>query len=203
MRRAKPVSLAPVLVLAALWLFGAACSSEEPEARPVAAAQSTTAPAPESVSPAPASSPPTAMPALTAVPPSVIPAPASSQATAIPAPSPTIDVPPTAIPAPSATDRVPPSATAPVPTATSEPEDEGLKIVTLLPKDAIPAILDPKFLSVEEADEKLMDRMGSPDDALVLGLSINGDSRAYYIPTLSSVEIVNDTVGGQPLAVTW
>ena len=43
----------------------------------------------------------------------------------------------------------------------------------------------------------------NPDDALVLGVSINGDSRAYYIPTLSRVEIVNDSVGGQPLAVTW
>ena len=107
------------------------------------------------------------------------------------------------MPAPSATASVPTTATAPVPTVTTEPVEEDLKIVTLLPKDAIPAILDPKFLSVEEADEKLMDRMGSPDDALVLGLSINGDNRAYYIPTLSSVEIVNDTVGGQPLAVTW
>ena len=46
-------------------------------------------------------------------------------------------------------------------------------------------------------------RNDNPDDALVLGLSINGDSRAYYVPSLSAVEIVNDTVGGQPLAVTW
>ena len=171
MRRANPAYLIAIPALVALCLFGAACSSEEPESRPVAAAQHTAAPAPTS-------SPPTAMPAPTAVP-------------------------PTAIPAPSPTASVPPTATAAVPTATAEPEDEGLEIVTLLPKDAIPAILDPKFLSVEEADEKLMTRMGSPDDALVLGLSINGDSRAYYIPTLSSVEIVNDTVGGQPLAVTW
>ena len=178
MRRANPAYLIAIPALVALCLFGAACSSEESEARPVAAAQPTPAPAPENVSPTPTSSPPTATPAPTAVP-------------------------PTAIPAPSPTASVPPTATAAAPTATAEPEDEGLEIVTLLPKDAIPAILDPKFLSVEEADEKLMTRMGSPDDALVLGLSINGDSRAYYIPTLSSVEIVNDTVGGQPLAVTW
>ena len=38
---------------------------------------------------------------------------------------------------------------------------------------------------------------------LVLGLSINGDSRAYPIPMLSSHEIVNDVVGGEPVAVTW
>ena len=83
-----------------------------------------------------------------------------------------------------------------------------MEIVTLLPFDAIPAVLDPEFISADEADAKLAELRenrshGAPDDALVLGVSVNGDSRAYYIPTLSRVEIVNDTVGGQPLAVTW
>lgn len=107
----------------------------------------------------------------------------------------------------------------PAPTATAEPEEQDLEIVTLLPFDAIPAVLDPVFISAEEADAKLAEMLEErfqrnadaallkgelgPDDALVLGVSINGDSRAYYIPTLSRVEIVNDTVGGQPLAVTW
>ena len=107
----------------------------------------------------------------------------------------------------------------PAPTATAEPEEQDLEIVTLLPFDAIPAVLDPVFISAEEADAKLTEMLEerfqrnadaallkgelSSDDALVLGVSINGDSRAYYIPTLSRVEIVNDTVGGQPLAVTW
>ncbi len=107
----------------------------------------------------------------------------------------------------------------PSPTATSEPEELDLEIVTLLPFDAIPAVLEPEFISAEEADSKLAELLkdrsqrdadkalllggSDPDDALVLGLSINGDSRAYYVPTLSRVEIVNDTVGGQPLAVTW
>ena len=111
------------------------------------------------------------------------------------------------------------SAQPPAPTATAEPEEQDLEIVTLLPFDAIPAVLDPVFISAEEADARLTEMLEerfqrnadaallkgelSPDDALVLGVSINGDSRAYYIPTLSRVEIVNDTVGGQPLAVTW
>ena len=105
------------------------------------------------------------------------------------------------------------------PTAIPEPEELELEIVTLLPFDAIPAVLDPEFISVGEADAKLAEmfengarrdagkalRAGGSDsdDALILGVSINGDSRAYYIPTLSRVEIVNDDVGGQPLAVTW
>ena len=108
---------------------------------------------------------------------------------------------------------------APAPTAAAESEEMDLEIVTLLPFDAIPAVLDPTFISAEEADAKLTELLkdrsqrdadkalllggSDPDDALVLGLSINGDSRAYYVPTLSRVEIVNDTVGGQPLAVTW
>ena len=86
-----------------------------------------------------------------------------------------------------------------VPTTPGGAKDEkmDLEIVTLLGFDAIPAILDPEFVSVEEADEWM-----GPDE-LVLGLSINGDSRAYSVPMLSSHEIVNDTVGGRKLAVTW
>ena len=76
-------------------------------------------------------------------------------------------------------------------------EEIDLEIVTLLGFDAIPAILDPEFVSVDEADEWM------DSDELVLGLSINGDSRAYSVPMLSSHEIVNDTVGGRKVAVTW
>ena len=36
-----------------------------------------------------------------------------------------------------------------------------------------------------------------------MGVSINGEHRAYGTAFLSSREIVNDTVGGRPIAVTW
>jgi hypothetical protein len=72
-----------------------------------------------------------------------------------------------------------------------------LEIITLLPRDAIPAIDNPNFLSVEEAD-----RLYDPDE-LVIGVEFNGDARAYSIPFLSGHEIVNDTVGGVALSVTW
>ena len=74
---------------------------------------------------------------------------------------------------------------------------ENLKLITLLGFDAIPAILDPEFVDVGVADTEM-----TPDE-LVLGLSINGESKAYSIPMLSSHEIVNDVVGSVPLAVTW
>jgi hypothetical protein len=70
-------------------------------------------------------------------------------------------------------------------------------MVTLLPIDGIPAIDHPTFLSAEEADLEY-----GPDE-LVLGVELNGDARAYSIPLLSSHEIVNDTVGGRKIAVTW
>jgi hypothetical protein len=72
-----------------------------------------------------------------------------------------------------------------------------LRLITLLGYDAIPAILDPEFLDAEQAQLEFR-----PEEQ-VLGLSINGDNRAYSIPMLSRHEIVNDVVGGVPVAVTW
>lgn len=71
------------------------------------------------------------------------------------------------------------------------------EIVTLLPRDAIPAIDNPNFVSAEDADSAY------DDDELVIGVAFNGDARAYSVPLLSSHEIVNDTVGGEKIAVTW
>jgi len=76
-------------------------------------------------------------------------------------------------------------------------EEVTLEIVTLLPKDAIPAIFDPEFVTASEADTFF------EDDDLVMGVEINGEARAYGTAFLSSHEIVNDTVGGRPISVTW
>jgi hypothetical protein len=80
---------------------------------------------------------------------------------------------------------------------TAIPEERDFQIVTLLPRDAIPAIDNPTFLSLEDADQ-----VYSPDE-LVIGVEFNGEARAYSIPLLSRHEIVNDTVGGVKIAVTW
>ena len=88
--------------------------------------------------------------------------------------------------------------TQPAPTNTpSVAASRDLDIVTLLRKDAIPAILEPEFLTVAEADEQMQ------DDELVIGVSIEGDSRAYSVNMLSRHEIANDVVGGKSVAVTW
>lgn len=70
------------------------------------------------------------------------------------------------------------------------------EIVTVLPKDAIPAILSPSF------DEGRKASWLKGKD-FVVGVEFGGDSRAYPVPTLSRHEIVNDRVGGIPIAVTW
>lgn len=72
-----------------------------------------------------------------------------------------------------------------------------LQLVTLLPFDAIRSIEDPVFLQRSRADALYA------SDELVLGIEINGDARAYSVPLLSRHEVVNDTVGGKPIAVTW
>ena len=76
-------------------------------------------------------------------------------------------------------------------------ETLNLDIITILGKDGIPAILDPQFISAAEAAEQML------DSERVLGVSINGDHRAYALNQLSRHEIVNDEVGGVPVAVTW
>ncbi len=92
-----------------------------------------------------------------------------------------------------------PTTTVTLPATSADPTapPRELEIRTLLSKDAIPAILDPVFVEGEEAAVQML-----PQE-LVIGLSINGDHRAYSTAHLSSHEVVNDTVGGRPVMVTW
>ena len=74
---------------------------------------------------------------------------------------------------------------------------QSFDIITVLGKDGIPSIDNPRFVGPGEADQQ-MDSFER-----VLGVSINGDNLAYPLNMLSRHEIVNDTVGGKPVAVTW
>jgi hypothetical protein len=65
------------------------------------------------------------------------------------------------------------------------------------PKDGIPAIDQPQFVSVEQADAWL-----KPVEPIVL-IRVGTDVRAYPIQILIWHEIVNDTVGALPLIVTF
>ena len=88
-----------------------------------------------------------------------------------------------------------PSAEQPAVTPTTIERD--LDVVTVLAKDAIPAIRAPEFVDAAGAEAWMN------ADEPIIGVELDGDARAYPVAMLSRHEIVNDTVGGMPLAVTW
>ncbi len=65
------------------------------------------------------------------------------------------------------------------------------------PKDGIPAIDDPQFESVADADAWL------DDLEAVQVVDLNGDARAYPVQIMVWHELVNDTVGGEPVVITY
>ena len=65
------------------------------------------------------------------------------------------------------------------------------------PKDGIPAIDHPKFVTVGQADRWLEDR--EP----VVVVDLGGEAKAYPLRILIRHEIVNDVVGGTPVTVTY
>jgi hypothetical protein len=73
----------------------------------------------------------------------------------------------------------------------------GDPVYEVLPAGAIPAITDPVFVTGEEAVQQM-----SPKEP-VMGLLYGGEARAYSLWQLDAHEIVNDEIGGTPIAVTW
>ena len=65
-----------------------------------------------------------------------------------------------------------------------------------VPPDGIPDLQDPSVLSAGEAGY-----LG--DDERVFGLSIGGEHRAYPLRIINPHEMVNDTLGGEPVALSW
>ncbi len=71
------------------------------------------------------------------------------------------------------------------------------EIQTILSEDGIPAIINPtNYVTAERVTD-------FRDDEQVIGVVVNADARAFPVSTLSAHEIVDDTIGGKPLAVTW
>ena len=200
---------ATLLALAASLIIGACGQDAEPEQTAVAQpiqAPSAQPPTPSGVDTTPTATPsPSPSPTAYARFPISRPTgftPRSADPTPIPAPttSPTptraaatvtaTPTPATATPNPTAS---PTAAAAPI----SDDPDANLRIITLLPKDGIPAILEPTFIDATKAWDQYL------ADEPVLGVSINGEHKAYSVPYLSSREIVNDELGGVAIAATW
>jgi hypothetical protein len=64
------------------------------------------------------------------------------------------------------------------------------------PKDGIPAIDRPLFVPISEAKDL------APHEP-VISIQIGSEARAYPLRVMIWHEIVNDTLGGTPIAVTW
>ena len=71
------------------------------------------------------------------------------------------------------------------------------EIVSSVPRDIISALSDPTFLSADQARGLLK------DSDRVLGVSWNGEAKAYPVGILNWHELVNDTVAGRPVLVSW
>ena len=93
------------------------------------------------------------------------------------------------------------SAFSPLAAQRTEPKIHGTfdgdPIYTVLSSGAIPAITQPEFLTGAKASAQM-----SPEEP-VIGITVRGYARAYSTWHLDAHEIVNDTIGGTPFAVTW
>ncbi len=72
------------------------------------------------------------------------------------------------------------------------------ELVIAADTDDIPAIMAQEsfFAAASTSTEWL-------EDEYVIGLALNGEARAYPIRLLSSHELVNDMVGGEPVLISW
>jgi hypothetical protein len=72
------------------------------------------------------------------------------------------------------------------------------EIRSVIAKDRIPAIDRPRFAAAANAPA-----LGLAEHEPVIALSIGGEARAYPLRILTWHEIVNDVVGGMPVAITY
>ena len=72
------------------------------------------------------------------------------------------------------------------------------KIERVYQKDATQALIDPRFVPAASAEAAYLS-----DDDVVIGVRLNGISKAYPHKMAWYHQIVNDRIGGQPIAVTF
>ena len=72
------------------------------------------------------------------------------------------------------------------------------RIERVYQKDATRALIDPRFVPAASAEARYLS-----DDDLVIGVRLNGISKAYPHKMAWYHQIVNDRIGGQPIAVTF
>lgn len=84
-------------------------------------------------------------------------------------------------------------ASVPDPTTDGSELPRGYRLA--FPRDAIAPVYDPEFVQANDIDWT--------DDSLVIGLEIDGQSKAYPVSFLNRREMVIDRLAGIPILVTW
>ena len=79
------------------------------------------------------------------------------------------------------------------PVAAGESLPDGFR--QLLPRDAIRPVYDPLFVDA--------DSVGWPAATDVIGVTIDGEAKAYPVSFLNGRELVVDELGGEPILVSW
>ena len=69
------------------------------------------------------------------------------------------------------------------------------EVEQIIPRGVLEAIVDPDFVSADEAD--------MPDDQWILGFQLDGVAHAYDLNLLNHHEVVNDVIAGKPVAAVW
>ncbi len=75
----------------------------------------------------------------------------------------------------------------------------GHTMYTLLEPGAIPAIFDPTFL---RASDNRAERLHDLDEPMI-AVTANGIAKAYSTKYLDHHEVVNDSISGSAIAITW
>jgi len=88
-----------------------------------------------------------------------------------------------------------PQSVEPAPTNARVDDPNEYNYSQLLPYDGIRPVYEPEFATAAIAP--LL------DDELVMGISIQGEAKAYPVTVLRFREMVNDELAGIPILVTW
>ena len=123
--------------------------------------------------------------------------PSPTPAAPAPTPQPTSTPPPTPTPEPTFESKVVTSARL-YDSRERVPVEDGVdlnKFFQITQRDGILPVYDPQFVLGRDAEI-------DPGE-LVIGLEIEGESKAYAIWTPNFREMINDVVGGVPVLVTW
>jgi len=73
--------------------------------------------------------------------------------------------------------------------------DEHMRQV--VPRDAFPVLFDPPMVAAKDVGGKLR------DEDLVIGIAMKDEAKAYPVQVMGVHELVNDEIGGVPIAVSW